>query len=176
MKKNSLILSTSLIMIIFLAGCSTMPPADFTVQNLPSVERKNVELVSITVGYVAKTRGVTLDTNHLVPPAWETALQDAINRSLIFKDDQDRNISISVRIDHFDLPAAGFAMTSDCGAIYEITDRSSGEIVFRERIYASGTTPLDYAFAGVFRMAESVNRCARNNIVDFLVLLDQRDL
>ena len=174
MKRNSLILTTLIIML--LAGCSTMPPADFTVQNLPSVERKNVELVSITVGYVPKTGGVTLDTNHLVPPAWQTALQDAINRTLIFSDDKERKITISVRIDHFDLPMAGFAMTSDCGAIYEIMDRLSEEVVFRERVYTSATVPVDYAFAGVIRVQESINRCARTNIRDFIVLLDQRDL
>ena len=174
MKKQNIILT--FFSVIILVGCTTMPPADFTVENIPSVERKNVELVSITVGYVPQTRGVTLDTNHLVPPAWEMALQDAVNRSLIFKDDQERKITISVRIDHFDLPAAGFAMVSDCGAVYEITDRSSGETVFSERIYTSGRVPLDYAFAGIYRAQESINRCARANILGFFSALDGSDI
>ena len=161
---------------IFLVGCTTMPPLDMTLQSIPNVTQKDVELKSITVGYVAKTRGVTIETNHLVPPAWETALEDAINRTLIFGDDKDRNITISVRIDHFDLPAAGFAMVSDCGAIYEIIDRSSGEIIFTQSIRTSGTTPMDYAFAGVIRMQESINRCARNNISSFISQLDSTDI
>jgi len=76
----------------------------------------------------------------------------------------------------FDVPAAGFAMVSDCGAIYEITDRSAGEVVFSENIRTSGTTPVDYAFAGVIRMQESMNRCVRNNIENFINLLDGTDI
>jgi hypothetical protein len=174
MKKNNLIITG--VILILLTGCTTMPPADFTVENIPTVDQKDVELKSVTVGYVPKSRGVTLDTNHLVPPAWETALQDAINRSLIFGDDKDRYITISVRIDHFDLPAAGFAMTSDCGAVYEIMDRSTGKTIFSERVLTSGTTPIDYAFAGIIRVQESINRCARANITNFLTLLDQTDI
>ncbi|MDB4230439.1 hypothetical protein N9829_01340 [Gammaproteobacteria bacterium] len=157
-----------LISAILISSCNSMPPLDMTLSSIPDVTRQSVELKSITVGYIAKTRGVKLDTNHLVPPAWETALRDAINRSLVFQDDVDRNITISVRINHFDIPAAGFAMTSDCGAIYEIMDRSNGKIIFSTDVRSSGTTPMDYAFMGVTRVQESMNRCARTNIAGFL--------
>ena len=90
--------------------------------------------------------------------------------------DKDRNITISVRINHFDLPAAGFAMTSDCGAVYEIMDRSTGNIIFSTDVRTSGTTPTDYAFAGVIRAQESINRCARNNIGIFLDRLDDAQI
>lgn len=173
MKKNLIL---SLFAIIALAACNTIPPLDMTLVSVPDVDRKDIELKSITVGYVAKQRGVTIETNHLVPPAWETALEDAVNRSLIFGDDKERKITISVRISHFDLPAAGFAMTSDCGAIYEIMDRSTGDIIFTTDVRTSGTTPMDYAFAGVTRVQESINRCARNNIAVFLQRLDQADV
>jgi hypothetical protein len=174
MKKQNIILSV--FFVIILAGCATMPPLDMTLQSIPSVDRQDVELKSITVGYVAQTSATTIETNHLVPPAWEMALQDAINRSLIFKDDQERKITISVRINHFDVPAAGFAMVSDCGAIYEITDRSNGETIFSESIRTSGTVPVDYAFAGIIRVQESINRCARANILSFLSALDGSDI
>ena len=164
-----------LIFTILISSCSTTP-LDMTLSSIPDVERQSVELKSITVGYEASTRGVKLETNHLVPPAWETALQDAVNRSLVFGDDLDRKITISVRINHFDLPAAGFAMTSDCGALYEIMDRSTGDVIFSADIRSSGTTPMDYAFAGVVRVQESINRCARNNITDFLNQLNQVSL
>ena len=174
MNKRNLILTS--ISIIMLSACNTLPPLDMTLTAIPNVDQKDVELKSITVGYVAKTRGITLETNHLVPPAWQTALQDAINRSLIFGDDKDRNITISVRINHFDVPAAGFAMTSDCGAIYEIMDRSTGNIIFSTDVRTSGTTPTNYAFAGVIRVQESMNRCARNNIGIFLDRLDDAQI
>ena len=56
-----------------------------------------------------------------------------------------RKISISVKIDEYDLPIAGFAMTTTCGAIYEVMDRSNGEVIFNERIGSSGTVPMDFA-------------------------------
>tara|TARA_B100001758_G_C18243949_1_gene522101 strand:+ start:259 stop:738 length:480 start_codon:yes stop_codon:yes gene_type:complete len=155
-----------------MTACNTLPPLDMTLPSVPKVDQKDLELRSITVGYVAKSRGVKLETNHLVPIAWQTALQDAINRSLIFSDDVDRKITISVRINHFDVPAAGFDMVSDCGAVYEILDRSNGRIIFTTDVRSSGTTPMDFAFAGVIRMQESINRCARNNIGTFLNRLD----
>ena len=175
MKNNKSILFI-LLSSILISSCNSMPPLDMTLSSVPDVKRQSVELKSISVGYVAKTRGITLDTNHLVPPAWESALKDAINRSLVFQDDVDRNITISVRINHFDIPAAGFAMTSDCGAIYEIMDRSNGEIIFSTEIRSSGTTPMDYAFMGVTRVQESMNRCARNNIAGFLNDLNEVSL
>jgi len=174
MKKIYLLLTSTLL--LFLTSCSTIPPADFTLQEIPSVSKKDAEMVSITVGYEAKKRGMKIETNHLVPPAWQTALEDAINRSLIFSDDQERKFSLSVRIYHFDLPAAGITMVSDCGAIYEVLDRNSGDVVFSERIYTSGSVPMNYDFVGVVRASESINRCARNNIRDFLISLDNRNL
>ena len=174
MIKNNLIYAS--LIILLGSACNTIPPLDMTLTSVPDVDQKELELKSVTVGYVAKTRSVTLDTNHLVPPAWETALEDAINRSLIFGDDKERNITISVRINHFDIPAAGFAMTSDCGAIYEIMDRSNGDIIFTTDVRTNGTTPVDYAFAGVIRVQESMNRCVRNNIGTFLNRLDAADV
>lgn len=174
MKKLSLILCPMIL--VLLVGCNTVPPADFTLAQVPSVDKKDVELVSITVGYVPKSRNNTIETNHLVPPAWKEALLDAINRSLLFSDDKERKVSISVKIDEFNAPAAGFAMTSTCGASYEVMDRSNGEVLFYERIASSGTVPMDFAFAGVVRALESVNRCGRNNIYRFLNKLDGSDL
>ena len=171
MEKRNIIILFLLTFVI--SACNSLPPLDMTLTSVPKVDQKNLELKSITVGYVAKTRGVKLETNHLVPQAWETALQDAINRSLIFSDDVERKITISVRINHFDVPAAGFAMVSDCGAFYEILDRSSGRIIYTTDVRTSGTTPMDFAFMGVTRMQESMNRCARNNIETFLNRLDE---
>lgn len=173
--KKIYILASSLLLLI-LTSCSTIPPADFTLQEIPSVSKKEAEVVSVTVGYVPKERGMTIETNHLVPPAWQTALEDAINRSLIFSDDQERKLSLSVRIYHFDLPAAGFTMVSDCGAIYEVLDRNSGDVVFSERLMTSGSVPMDYDFVGLVRASESINRCARNNIRDFLIALDNSNI
>jgi len=173
MKKINLIFAT--FFLLLLVGCNTIPPADFTLETTPNVDKKDAELVSITVGYKAATRKEKrkIETNALVPPVWKESLQDAINRSLIFSDESKKKISISVQIYEFDLPFAGAAMTTSCGAKYEIMDRSNGEILFDESIETTGTVPFDYAFAGVVRATESINRCGRNNIYNLIERLNK---
>ena len=158
--------------ILAIAGCTTMPPADFGLKEVQIAEnRQDAEMVNLDVSYVPVSRGVKIETNHLVPPAWETALSDAIYRSLLFEDVSENKVSISVRISHFDLPAAGFEMVSDCAAIYEIMDRATGEVVFTQEISSQGRTPIDFAFAGIIRVQESINRCARENISSFIEMV-----
>ena len=50
MNKRNLILTS--ISIILLSACGSMPPLDMTLTTIPNVDQKNVELKSITVGYV----------------------------------------------------------------------------------------------------------------------------
>ena len=54
-----------LVFTILISSCSTTP-LDMTLSSIPDVKRQSVELKSITVGYEATTRGVKLETNHLV--------------------------------------------------------------------------------------------------------------
>lgn len=116
--------------VVLLAGCTSVPPIDFTVESVGMVSsRKNVELVSLTVGFAPQSQQKKVDTYGLglamasqVPSTWKESLQDAINRSLIFIDDADKKINLSVRITEYDLPAAGLAMKTTASAIYEIVD------------------------------------------------------
>ena len=98
------------------------------------------------------------------------------NRSLIFKDDAEKKVSISVRIFEFDVPFAGFAMVTTTGAIYEITDRDSGEIAFSERLSTSGRVEANEAFSGLTRAMESANKAVRNNIQKFIDAAEQANL
>jgi hypothetical protein len=61
-------------------------------------------------------------------------------------------------------------------AIYEIVDRASGNMLFAESISSEGVVPMDYAFMGVIRATESMNRAVRNNIADFIGSLEAADL
>ena len=47
---------------------------------------------------------------------------------------------------------------------------------FSETISSDGVVPMDYAFVGVVRAQESVNRAARNNIADFINILNDADI
>ena len=67
-------------------------------------------------------------------------------------------------------------MTTKFGAIYEIIDRENGDLLFSETVMSEGVVPMDYAFVGLVRAQESVNRSARNNIADFINLLNDADI
>jgi len=159
-----------------IAGCTTIPPLDFTVQEVGMVSnRKNAELKSLTVGFAPQSQQKIVEANAMIPPIWKEALQDALNRSLLFRDDMSMKVNLSVRIMKLDLPSAGASMTTRTGAIYEIVDRSNGDLLFSEVIESDGVVPFDYAFAGVVRAVESRNRAVRNNIADFIGRLEQTD-
>ena len=177
MTTNAWKLAIILIFVGFLAGCQTVPPTDFTVQDIGVVSnRKDVELRSLTVGFAPQSQQDKVDANSTVPGLWKEALQDAVNRSLIFRDDMDTKVNLSVRITEFDAPAAGVAMKTTVAAIYEIIDRSNGDLLFTQKIRSEGVVPFDYAFLGITRATESWNRAVRNNIADFINVLNESDL
>ena len=174
---------TLIFMFVLLAGCTSVPPIDFTVESVGMVSsRKNVELVSLTVGFAPQSQQKKVNTYALglimtnqVPPTWKEALQDALNRSLIFIDDADKKINLSVRITEF--AVTGLAtVTTTVTAIYEIVDRKNGDLIFAQEISAQGVVPVDFALYGNARLAESYNRGVRNNIAEFINILEQLDL
>jgi hypothetical protein len=172
-----LLKSLTFLSAFFLVGCQTLPPLDFTVQDVgPLTNRKDAEMRSLTVGYAPQTQQKRVESNHEIPPIWKEALTDALNRSLAFRDDADTRVNVSVRIVELDVPAAGFDMATTAGAIYEIVDRETGDLLFAETITTEGVVPLDYAFVGVVRAMESVNRAVRNNIAEFINRLEDADI
>ncbi|RQR81554.1 UDP-N-acetylglucosamine acyltransferase [Burkholderia sp. Bp8977] len=94
----------------------------------------------------------------------------------IFKDDAPEKVNLSVKVLKLEPPGAGFSMTTNVEARYEIQNRANGDIVYTQNIASSGTVPMDYAFVGVVRMRESVNRAVQNNVTQFLQALESVDL
>ena len=176
MKKKFAFILSSLCIVALLSSCA-VPPVDFMVQDIGMVSsRKNVELKSLTVGYASQTQQKKVESNHNVVPVWKEGLQDAINRSLIFRDDTKTKVNLSVRITQFDVPAAGISMTTKVSAIYEIVDRSNGNLLFAQEISTEGVVPFGYSAYGLTRAVESINRSVRNNIADFIGILEKSDL
>ena len=170
-------ISTIVLTLTLLAGCSTTTPLDFTLRDVDVVgERKDVELKSLTVVFLNPDDQEQVEARASVSPFWKEALQDAINRSLIFKDDVPTKVNVSVRITEFDLPDAGTDMKTTVSAIYEIVDRGTGNLLFTRKISTVGFVPFDYDFQGLVRSLESVNRAVRNNIADFIELIGNSDL
>jgi len=162
---------------LFLSSCVTIPPLDFSVQDVGMVDnRKNVELKSLTVGFAPQAQQRVMETNSTLPPIWKSGLTDALNRSLIFQDDQSIKVNLSVRIVEVDAPDVGLDMETKVAAIYEVIDRGNGSMLYSELIESKGIVPMNYAFVGFVRARESVNRAIRNNIADFIHSLDQADL
>lgn len=162
-------ITTLLLVAMLVTGCVTTPPLDFTVDTVDVAKiRKDAELKSLTVGYAPQSQQGVVQSNHLVPPLWKEALTDALNRSLAFQDDSPQKVNLSVRITSVDVPEFGIAMTTTTSALYEVIDREDGSVLFSEVIQSSATVPAGYAFAGVTRAAESVNRAVRANIENFM--------
>ena len=95
---------------------------------------------------------------------------------LLFTDNGSKTVSLSVKILKLDVPEIGLSMTSETVARYEIIDRANGDIIFSQDVSSSGKVPLDYAFYGLTRARESINRAVQNNIALFLQAAETIDL
>jgi hypothetical protein len=167
---------TLIVALLLLSACAQgIPPLNFSVPNVgPSATHIPAEVKSITVSMARpdeQTGNPLQAGNETIAPFWKTSLEEALNTMTIFRDDAPKKVSISVKVLKIDMPIAGFSMTTDVGARYEILDRTDGAIIYTANINTSGTTPLDFAFAGVARLRESVNRAVQNNILQFLQAL-----
>lgn len=165
---------------VLLSGCGSVPPLNFSVPNVGVSQKKiDAEMKSMTVTIARpdeKTGELPVGMEQMVPQLWQTALTEALNKMAIFQDDATKKVNVSVKILKLALPGAGASMTTDTAARYEITDRKTGDIIFTQDISASGTTPFDYAFLGVARARESINRAVQNNITQFLQALETVDI
>lgn len=94
----------------------------------------------------------------------------------IFSDGSDRKVSLSVKVLELDVPAFGASMTTKTMARYELIDRETGAIIYTQDISAEGHVPASYAFVGVIRARESINRSVQNNITQFLQALETVDV
>jgi hypothetical protein len=101
---------------------------------------------------------------------------EALNKMLVFHDDSPRKVSIGITILKNEFPRAGFSFTTHSSARYEITDRTNGSLIYTTTINSEGTCPVDYAFKGIARARESINRAVQNNILQFLQALELVDI
>lgn len=164
---------------VFLAGCQTVPPLNFSVPNVGFSQTKiDAELRSITVTLARpdEAKGNMPVGLESITQFWHTSLQESLDRMAIFKDDASTKVSISVKILGFNIPSFGAGMDSTSIARYEIIDRANGDIIFTEDISAVGSVPFNHAFLGVTRARESINRAAQNNIASFLKSLETVDI
>ncbi|AVY67191.1 lipoprotein [Xanthomonas translucens] len=157
---------------VALSGCASNPPLNFSVPGVAVSEKKlDAELRSMTVTLARpdEAKGkMPAVAQHEVAQMWQTALTEALNRAAIFRDDAPRKFNLSVKILAIDIPAFGASMTTKTIARYELIDRASGAVVYSRDVTALGTVPMNYAFMGVIRVRESLNRSAQDNIGQFL--------
>lgn len=163
-----------------MAGCASNPPLNFSVPNVGVTQNKiDADMRSLTVSLARpdEARGkIPAAAQHEIPQMWESALTEALNRMAIFSDSSPRKVSLSVKVLELDVPAFGASMTTTTGARYELIDRDTGAIIYTQDISADGVVPASYAFAGVIRARESINRSVQNNIAQFLQALETVDV
>lgn len=166
--------------VLLFSGCASNPPLNFSVPDVGVSSKKiDGELKSLTVTLARpdEAKGkIPAAAQHEVPQMWQTALTEAVNRMAIFRDDSSNKLSLSVKILAIDMPLFGASMTTKTIARYELIDRATGGIVYTQDVAAEGVVPFDYAFAGVIRLRESINRSAQNNIAQFLQALETVDV
>ena len=160
-----------LFLLLLSSGCTKRLPVNFSAPNIGvSSTKLDAELKSLTVS-VARPDEATGEIDPGIgvhTGLWKTSLEEAFNRMAIFKDDSPRKVSLAVKILKFDTPSFGAGMTTHTSARYEIIDRSDGSIIFTTDISTSGVVPFDYAFNGLVRIHESINRSVQNNIIEFV--------
>ena len=165
---------------MFLTGCQSLPPLNFSVPNVGYSQKKiDAELKSMTVSIARadeKTGDLPAGMETIVPQLWQTALQEALNRMAVFTDDARTKVNLSVKILKLDVPNAGITFETSTAARYEVIDRRNGDIIYTQDIISTGVVPFDYAFAGITRSRESINRSVQNNITQFLQALETVDL
>ena len=175
-----------LFLLLLSSACTKRLPVNFSAPNIGvSSTKLDAELKSLTVSVARPDEAigkieVPLVWCHgdfcpisLYVGVWKTALEEAFNRMAIFKDDSPKKVSLAVKILKFDTRELTTIHTS---ARYEIIDRSDGSIIFTTDISTSGVVPFDYAFNGLVRIHESINRSVQNNIIQFLQVLETVDM
>lgn len=164
---------------LILTGCQSVPPLNFSVPDVGYTQKKvDADLKSITVSLARpdeKTGEIPAAAGVAVPPLWQTAVVEALNRMAVFKDDSPIKVNLSVKVLKLDVPSVGVNFETHTEAKYELINRANGDIIYTQNISSVGSTPMSYAMLGAARQVESVNRSVQNNITQFLQALDSID-
>ena len=165
--------------VMLLTGCASLPPLNFSVPNVGVSHKKiNADLKSITVSLARpdEQKGDIQAGMEAIPQFWKASLEESLDRMVIFKDGSEKRVNLSVKVLALDVPSFGASMTTKTIARYEIINRSNGDIIYTQEVSSSGTVPATYAFAGIVRSRESINRSVQNNITQFLQSLESVDV
>ncbi|WP_227629557.1 YajG family lipoprotein [Klebsiella oxytoca] len=162
-----------------LTGCASVPPLNFSTHGVGVSQKKiDAQLKSLTVSLARpdEQKGDIVAGMETITPIWRDSLQEALDRMAIFKDNSANTVSLNVKVLAIDVPSFGMAMTTKAVARYEVINRSNGDIIYTQDIESTGTVPASYAFVGVVRARESINRAVQNNITQFLQALESIEL
>jgi hypothetical protein len=185
-----------LFLLLLSSACTKRLPVNFLAPNIGvSSTKLDAELKSLTVSIASpdEATGEIRPFSFVRPYGefqpypvslyaglWKTALEEAFNRMVIFKDDSPKKVSLAVKILKFNnRPLFWIAHTS---ARYEITDRSDGSIIFTTDISTSGEGPIkidplcDFGCAMGSRVVDGLNRSVQKNIIQFLQVLETVDM
>lgn len=166
------------------AACASTQPLNFTPANIEAAGMKlDAALMNVTVA-LESTKGSTGKKRRVdaggfeaqVADLWKSALEDSLTRSAIFNDDAHRRVNLSVRILSITVPSGAVVMRSRVSARYELIDRGTGKSIYTTQVDSDGRVPGDYAFMGVTRSRESVNRAVQANIEGFVSRLKSAQL
>lgn len=156
-----------------------LPPLNFSPPNVGPTQTKlgaEVKSITVTVARPDEATGKLAVGVETATPIWKTALEEALTKMAIFQDDSPKKVSLAVKILKVDIPEYGASFTTGTAARYELIDRATGSIIFTTDVSSEGYVPGDYAFMGVIRSRESVNRSVQNNIIQFLQQLETVNL
>lgn len=176
---RKIIISFVVLSALLLTGCQSVPPMNFSVPNVGVSRNKiDAELKSITVSLARpdEQKGDIWSGMEALPGFWKSSLEEALNRMAIFRDESPTKLSLSVKVLALDIPSVGFSVTTKTVARYELIDRRTGSIIYTQDVSSSGIVPMGYAFYGIVRGRESINRSVQNNITQFLQALETVDI
>ena len=177
--------------LLLLAGCAPqVPPLNFSVPNVGPMDHKidaEVKSLIVSIGRpdeqlgdidsgIIETSGFGVGTGNVITDVWKNSLAECLDKTLVFNDFSEEKVSIHVKILKLDMPSMGASFTTKAAALYEITNRRNGDLIFTQVVSSEGTCPAGYAFAGAIRARESVNRAVQNNIALFMQQLETLDI
>lgn len=165
--------------LLMLPACASLPPFNFSVPDVQASSRKldaDVRSITVTIAPPSEQTGPVDPGTHIITDMWKEALQETLDRSAIFTDVSPNKVSIAVKILKTDIPKIGITFTSRISARYDLISRVSGAVVFSKTVESEGTVPAGYAYLGLTRQRESINRAVQNNILEFLTSLKEANL
>ena len=171
----------ALLALTLLSGCASVPPLNFSPANIGmSRAKQNAALVATTVTIAGKSEAhgkiALAGAEGNVAELWRTALDDAITRMALFRDDAPTRLSLVVKILKLDAPTVGLTMVTRTEARYELIDRNTGAVVYTTDVATDGRSPVGENFYGMIRARISAANSVQNNIAVFLQQLESVDL